>query len=73
MKMIPVISSTISHIGHDPATKRMSIAFKSGKTYEYGNVSADQFSSLANADSIGKHFHQHIRGNDAHTIQDFKA
>ncbi len=69
MKMHPIISSTISHIGHDAATGEMHITFKSGKTYHYGNVSAQQFDDFKNAPSIGSHFHKYFRGNAAHAVE----
>ena len=68
MKHIPVTSSTIESLAHDAEAKTMEVKFKSGKTYSFGNVEAHQFDALRAADSVGKHFHQHFRGNPKHAM-----
>lgn len=69
MNMHPIISSTISHIGHDANTGEMRIIFKSGKTYHYGNVSAQQFDDFKHAPSAGRHFLTHFKGNAVHAVE----
>lgn len=59
--MEEVKSSTISHIGHDPATNQLSVKFLNGSTYVYEGVTAEDHKALMEAESIGKHFGQHIR------------
>ena len=54
-----VTSSNISHIGHD-GTTTLFIRFHSGKTYEYPAPMAI-YALLAEAESVGKAFHQHVR------------
>lgn len=60
-----VESSQIAAIGHDPATNRLAIQFKSksgpGNVYEYANFTAEQFAAFKGAESIGRHFGQHIK------------
>lgn len=67
MKRNPVTSTNIISIGHNPETNTLEIEFKGGGVYSYEGVSAEKASALLAADSIGSHFHQHIRGVHAHT------
>lgn len=60
--MKPVNSSSISHVGHDPATGVLSVKFHNGKTYQYEGVSSDQAADMLKAESIGRHFMGNIRG-----------
>lgn len=55
-------SSTIDAIGYDPATQLLKIKFKSGGTYHFEGVPADAHHKLMAAESIGKHFHAHVKG-----------
>jgi hypothetical protein len=57
----PVKSSNLAAIGYDPATKRMAVNFKSGGTHVYHDVGQEHFDAFADAESVGKHFHSHIR------------
>ena len=61
--MSPVKSSQIESVGHDPETSTLAIRFKSGGTYHYQNVSADQHNDLVSAESVGSHFHNGIKKN----------
>ncbi len=65
MKRTSVQSSNIISIGHDPKTETLEIEFKGGGVYSYSGVTADQHSALLNADSVGSHFHKHIRSAHA--------
>ena len=60
--MIPVESSAIRKIGYDPATQRLFVEFPSGSVWAYNEVSVDDFNALRSAESVGKHFGQHVRG-----------
>lgn len=61
----PVESSQIAAIGHDPATNRLAIQFKSkkgpGSIYQYQNFTAEDFAEFKGAESLGAHFGQHIK------------
>jgi hypothetical protein len=57
----PVKSTSISHVGHDPATSTLSIRFSSGDTYQYQGVSAADHANLIAAPSIGSHFQRYVR------------
>lgn len=63
MKLNPVNSSNITHVGYDAASQEMHIQFSSGKTYSYVGVSPEQHQALVNADSVGAHFAKAIRPN----------
>jgi len=59
--MKPVSSSTIKAIGYDEKTKILTIQFAHGGHYEYQGVSPEQHKALMDAESIGGHFHDHIK------------
>ncbi|MCD9096152.1 KTSC domain-containing protein [Luteimonas fraxinea] len=67
--LIDVDSSQIHSIGHDPETNTLAIRFTKGyrenrgpgALYHYANVDAEAFAALRDAESIGKHFGQHIK------------
>lgn len=46
MKMIPVSSSAISHIGYDKNTKQMKITFKGSGTYDYCDVPENVYNAF---------------------------
>lgn len=64
--MIPVESSQIHSIGHDAASNTLAVRFKNYRgeatsLYHYDNFTAADFEAFRNAESIGKHFGQHIK------------
>jgi hypothetical protein len=64
--MQPVESSQIHSIGHDAACNTLAIRFKNYKgepaaLYHYDNFTAADFAAFRDAESIGKHFGQHIK------------
>lgn len=61
MNRVPVSSSNIASVGHDPETNTLEVEFRSGDVHQYDGVSAEHHSMLVNAPSIGKHFHKFIR------------
>lgn len=62
MKLVPVKSSQISHIGHDAEKSRMVIQFaKGGTRYVYENVTAAQHEALVGSESVGSHFHTNFK------------
>ena len=60
--MQPVDSQAIRAIGYDDATRKLKVAFRAGSTWEYDDVGPQHHQALISADSIGKHFHNNIRG-----------
>ena len=64
-------SSAIGAHGYDPATRILSIHFKSAKkTHHYHDVSPDEAKAFAGAESLGKHHAAHIKGKYHHTTVD---
>ncbi len=63
--MTGVKSSQIESIGHSGNT--LAVKFKSGGTYHYHDVTADQFAAMQKADSVGSHLHKHIKPNHKFT------
>ena len=62
MQLIKVISSNITHIGYSIDKKILRIVFNSGGTYTYTNISKEIYKELLSSKSVGKYFHQHIKG-----------
>ena len=56
MIMIPVESSQIAAIGHDPRRNELKVRFKNGGTYLYRNVTHAEFENLRQAESVGSFF-----------------
>ncbi|NWA20308.1 KTSC domain-containing protein [Serratia liquefaciens] len=67
INLVPVNSSQIHSIGHNPATNTLAIRFKSrgepAALYHYSNVSADDFTAFKDAESVGSHFYKHIKAD----------
>lgn len=61
MEMVPVGSSSIAAVGYDAESQLLTVAFKSGKVYEYYDVPFAVHDELVAARSVGQHFNQHIR------------
>lgn len=61
--LTPVKSSQVKAVGHDPATNTLAVQFAHGlgSIYHYPNVTAEQHAEFVGAESIGKHFGQHIK------------
>lgn len=59
--MTPVKSTNIHSIGYDQKSRRMSVRFNGSGTYHYDDVPPEEHAKLMAADSVGSHFHQHIR------------
>ncbi len=61
MQMQTVSSSNIAAIGYDHNAKMLTVQFKSGTTWRYEKVAAEDAAKLLAAESIGRHFAAHIR------------
>lgn len=59
--MTPVRSSNIEAVGYDQPTRVLTVRFKSGQAHAYDGVSPEHHAALMRAESVGKHFHAHIR------------
>jgi len=62
--MTPVTSNQVKAIGYDAATKTLAVTFTRGvgAIYHYPNVEPQWHTDFIGAESIGKHFGQHIQG-----------
>ncbi|MEQ4340708.1 KTSC domain-containing protein [Pseudomonas syringae] len=61
MDMVRVNSSAITAVAYDPATGRMKIMFKQGRTYDYCGVPPNIHQGLMEAGSKGNYFDRMIR------------
>jgi hypothetical protein len=61
LEMVPVVSSSLSAVGHDGGADELHVQFKNGSRYVYSGVSAEKHGALIAADSVGKHFAANIR------------
>lgn len=57
-----VESSNILRIGVGESTGRLFVEFHKGSVYAYSGVSEEAIEEFKSADSVGKHFHEHIKG-----------
>jgi hypothetical protein len=55
-------SSTVKSTQYDIDSQVLTIEFKNGNVYEYYNLTYEDWRSLLDADSIGKHLNAHIKG-----------
>ncbi len=61
MTMLPVTSSNIQSIGHDPTRQVLAVQFTSGQTWEYEGVPAQVFDAMRGAPSAGSYFAREIK------------
>ncbi len=62
MERITVSSSNIRSIGYDASSSTLEVEFKSGSIYQYMGVPQNEYDSLMNAASIGRHLNSNIKG-----------
>jgi hypothetical protein len=67
MEMQPVVSSNISALGYDPATRTLRIEFKPSRTgkgpqYDYFDVEPATVDEMVKAESMGSFFRANIMG-----------
>ena len=60
--MIAVESSALSAIGYNPAKRILALKFKGGAVHHLADVSEVDHAHLMAAESIGRHFAQHLKG-----------
>jgi hypothetical protein len=66
MKHHSVKSSHLAEIGHEGTI--LEIRFKNGQLYRYYGVSSTVYRLVAQADSVGKAFHEHVKERYPHTL-----
>jgi hypothetical protein len=62
MQRTAVVSSNIESVGHDPESRILEVAFKNGGVYQYFEVAPEAHKAFVSAESLGRHFREHIRG-----------
>lgn len=62
--LTPVKSNQVAAIGYDPTSQVLAVSFTrgAGAIYHYPGVTPEQHAAFIGAESIGKHFGQHIQG-----------
>ena len=61
--LLPVTSQKVAAVGYDAATQTLAVTFPNGKAiYHYPGVTPEQHAAFIGAESIGRHFGQHIQG-----------
>ena len=58
----PVVSSNLEAIGYDTQRQILAVQFKSGTLYHYGSVSLELVTDLYAAESKGRFYTAHIKG-----------
>jgi hypothetical protein len=58
-----VQSSNIRAVGHDPRSNTLEVEFHDGGIYQYAGVPANEYAALVSSQSVGSHFHKHIKDN----------
>lgn len=61
MDMIAVRSDAMTAVGYDPGTRRMSIRFQQGHSYDFCNVPPAIHQGLMSAGSKGSYYNRYIR------------
>jgi KTSC domain len=57
-------SSAIQESGYDAATGAMRVRFTSGHLYHAEGIDARDYLEFTQAESLGKHWHAHLKGKD---------
>ena len=61
MQTVPVHSTMIAEIGHDPYTNILEVRFHNGRIYHHFMVPRYEYEALMSAESIGAYFNRVIR------------
>ena len=72
LKFRSLNSSHIQSAAHDRETDELHVTFKTGKTYVYEDVDADEAHEFFNATSHGKHLSENIKGVKNHRASHVK-
>ena len=75
MKMHPITdSSMFSHHGYNEETGELHLTFKNGGDAHASPVSREKYEEFKTAKSMGKWYHQHIRGRiEGHKVMQAQA
>lgn len=56
-----VPSSSIDAVGYNEQQNTLYVRFASGAEYTYDDVTPTEYHALLGANSVGRHFHEHIK------------
>jgi len=62
MNRVPVESSNLKSVGHDPVSLTLEIEFQNGNIYQYFDVPQTVHVEMMQAPSLGKFFAAQIKG-----------
>ncbi|MDJ0736581.1 MAG: KTSC domain-containing protein [Nostocaceae cyanobacterium] len=60
--MLPVNSSMANALGYDDEKQILQLEFHDGSVYQYSGIDDDTWEDLHQADSVGRFFHNEIKG-----------
>ena len=66
IEMVAVQSSAMTAVGYDGQNSTLRIRFIQGAEYDYSGVPPEIYQGLLSAESKGKYYHGHIKGNYPH-------
>lgn len=66
IKMTPVKSSNVTHVGYDEGSKTLAVKFNSG-LYHYHGVEPHVHEGALGADSVGKYLRSKVIGQYKHS------
>lgn len=61
MDLEPVHSTALEAVAYDPAARRLTVRFTSGKVYDYYRVPERVYAGLLKSPSKGAYFNSHIK------------
>ena len=65
MDRTPITSSNLVSVGYDEKTQVLEVEFKPSSLYQYTGVPKRVYDEMTRAESPGKFFHAHVRGQYA--------
>lgn len=63
MERIDLDSTALAWVRYLPAEKRLQVGLRTGKVYDYWEVSEQTFRELLTAESKGRYYNRHIRND----------
>jgi hypothetical protein len=70
--MLPVSSSMACAVGYDHNEQILQVEFHAGAVYQYSGVEPQTWQDLYTSDSVGRFFHQEIKGRFASELIDIE-
>lgn len=61
MNRIRVSSSSLASVAYDATSSTLEVEFQNGSVYRYFDVPETTYSELMRAESVGRHFAEHVK------------